>query len=118
MQGIEIMTSQEIVTNYAFNWLSFWIVFSIIFGTALTLGIVSVVKDGYEWQNILGFGAIGICLGSILGTCIGEAYKKPLEYTTEYKVTIEDSVPLTEFCEHYKIVGQEGKMYIVREKAE
>lgn len=117
MQGIEIMASQEIVTKYDFNWLSFWITFGAIFGINLIVGIIKAIKED-EAGFFLFLGAVGICIGLLLGTIFGGVCRKPVKYTTEYKVAIEDNVPLTEFYEHYEVVGQEGKMFIVREKAE
>ena len=34
----------------------------------------------------------------------------------EYKVTIDDSVSMNEFLDKYEIIGQEGKIYTVKEK--
>ena len=116
MQGIEIMTSQEIVIAHEFNWFCFWITFCLIFGIALILGIGFFISGESDWQIILALGIVGLIFGSFFGFAIGDKFAKPIEYTTEYKVTIEDSVPLAEFYERYEIIGQEGKMYIVRER--
>lgn len=34
---------------------------------------------------------------------------------TEYKVTIDESVPYIEFMENYKVINQEGSIYTIRE---
>lgn len=36
---------------------------------------------------------------------------------TEYKVTIDDSVPLKEFSEKYNITNQDGQIYTIEEKS-
>lgn len=117
-QGIEFLASQEIITKYAFNWLPFWIVFGIIFGTTLTLGIVSVINDECEWPVIPALGTVGLIFGLFFGAAIGDELAKPIEYTTEYKVIVEDNVSLAEFYECYEVVGQEGKIFTVRERTE
>ena len=33
----------------------------------------------------------------------------------QYQVTLDDSVPMNEFCQHYRIIRQEGISYIVEE---
>ena len=118
MQGIEIIASQEITTEYAFNILAFWITFGLIFGLSLIMSTAAVITADAEWQIIPAVGIVGLSFGLLFGAITGDKLAKPIEYATEYKVTIEDSVPLAEFYERYEIVGQEGKMYIVREKAE
>ena len=68
------------------------------------------------------FGLIaGILAGLIMaGICApligGLALATPVEYETHYKVTIDDSVSMSEFMDKYEILDQEGKIYTVREK--
>lgn len=50
-----------------------------------------------------------------IGVGVDANYKIPIgEY--EYKVIIDDNVSMTEFYEHYEVVDQDGKIFIIREK--
>lgn len=35
MTGIEVLVTEEVATEFAFNWSEFWIAFGIIFGTVI-----------------------------------------------------------------------------------
>ena len=54
--------------------------------------------------------------GALFGTLVGRTTGDPIEYETQYKVVIDDSVSMNEFIEKYEIIDQEGKIYTVREK--
>lgn len=70
-----------------------------------------------EYANLY-FGAIlGVLLGTIIGIGFGCLSSIPTEYQTQYKVTISDEVLMNEFLEKYEIIGQEGKIYTVRERS-
>ena len=116
MQGIEILASQEVVTAHEFNWLLFWIVFTIIFGGCLLYGIISYVRGDCSGGVIPALGLVGLFFGLLFGIVIGDDLAEPVEYTTEYKVIVEDNVSLAEFYERYEVVGQEGKIFTVRER--
>ena len=63
-----------------------------------------------------GVGA-GVGVGALFGTMVGDAVSTPIEYITQYNVTISDEVSMAEFCERYTIVRQDGKIFTVREKS-
>jgi hypothetical protein len=58
----------------------------------------------------------------IIGGGVGTLGMLMSEYETdtidhiEYKVAIDDSVSINEFLDKYEIIGQEGKIYTVKEK--
>ena len=62
--------------------------------------------------------AVGLVASVMFGFTIGSECSKPVEYTTEYKVTISDEVLMNEFNERYKIISQEGKIYTIRERVD
>jgi hypothetical protein len=116
MQGIEILTSAQVATEWAFNLPIFWITFGVVFGICLIAGIWLTVTDEYEWTIIPYLFFIGILMGFFGGFALGNAAKTPIAYETQYKVTISDEVSMTEFYEHYEVIDQDGKIFTVREK--
>jgi hypothetical protein len=62
--------------------------------------------------------ALGLLIGSLFGALGGLSEKQaiPKKYETYYQVIISDNVNITEFLEKYEIVGQNGKIYTVKEK--
>ena len=54
--------------------------------------------------------------GRGVGGLVGAAYDIPVEYETQYKVTIADEVLMNDFLEKYEIKNQEGKIYTVVER--
>lgn len=115
MNGVEILTSSEVVTAYAFSWSGFWIVAGIIFVMATIIGIINAIDSG-DIAPLIAFVVSGALLGVMFGGLYGCIIQTPTEYATEYKVTISDEVSMNDFLDEYEIIGQEGKIYIVREK--
>jgi hypothetical protein len=117
MTGVEILTIEQVATEFGFSWAGFWVggvliglIFALVFwgfaeysyfGTGSTIATVII---GF----LLGMG----CFGTMIGFFVNDT---PTAYETQYKVTISDDVPMSEFLEHYEIVGQDGKIFIVRE---
>ena len=116
MTGVEILSSAEVASQFAFNWLWFWIGFGIIFIITMLLGIGHVITGECEWWFILICLVLGIIGGAMLGGTLGSVAKTPTAYETQYKVTIDDSVSMNEFLDKYEILDQEGKIYTVKEK--
>ena len=117
MTGIEILATQEIITEFAFNWNAFWITFSVIFGMFALIGIfISLVS--YDWSNLIGGIVAGAAIGMLIGGMVGDVVLRiPVTYKTQYKVTISDEVSMNEFLEKYEIIDQEGKILTVRERS-
>ncbi len=116
MQGVEILTSVQVATEFTFNWTAFWITFVVVFGICLISGIWYAVTGQCEWVVIPIFSIVGIITGLIGGFGLGNAAIIPIAYETQYRVTISDEVLLTEFYEHYEVIDQDGKIFTVREK--
>lgn len=114
MAGVEILATEKIVSETAFNWTDFWIFFGMTFCLGLLFGII------YFLTNNKGLGitisCLGIVLGVVCGFSTGSANSKPVAYKTQYKVTISDEVKMNEFYERYEVIDQEGKIYTVEER--
>lgn len=122
MTGVEILAAEEVACAFAFNWSSFWIVFSI---TVIISGIImfgTLMKDFCgDRRELISIIAVAVFLSIILGVLMGGLFAdgilpKPTEYETHYKVTIDDSVSVNEFNNKYEIIDQEGKIYTIRER--
>lgn len=114
MTGVEILATQEVATAFGFHTdLALVMFFTfLILGTSLGF-LFSAISEDF---TILTHGVIiGLVLGLVFGCVIGIG-QRPLEYETQYKVTISDEVPMNEFLERYEIIDQDGKIYTVREK--
>ena len=116
MNGVEILSSAEVASEFAFNWTIFWIGFCILLGSSLIMGLWYVLRGEIEWWFVSICAAIGVAVGLILGGIIGDLGKIPTSYETHYKVTIDDSVSMNEFLDKYEILDQEGKIYTVKER--
>ncbi len=116
MQGVEILTSAQVATEWAFNWNAFWIAFGVVFVIAVFAMIIACVQYGFDWFVVLVVCVAGAMFGGIIGSLFGGACEIPTLYETQYKITISDEVSMTEFCEHYEVIEQDGKIFTVREK--
>ena len=115
MQGVEILTFAQVVTEWSFNSTAFWTTIIGILLIAVIWGVITSVQEcDWSFFIILTFG--GLVLGSLLGMLAGdELFKIPTTYETQYKVTISDEVSMTEFYERYEVIEQDGKIFTVRE---
>ena len=116
MQGVEILTTSQVATGWAFDWTAFWITFGMILGICTIVGIYYTLTDLCEWYIIPVLFIFGIVLGIPCGYGLGDECKVPINYETQYKVTISDEVTMTDFYEHYEVIDQDGKIFTVREK--
>lgn len=115
MQGVEILTSMQVVTETAFNWQAFWIVSGVVAALSFIVTLLNVLED----ISVLAVIVLAIvssvagCMGGLI-TCGENAF--PTAYETQYKVTISEEVPMVEFNKHYEVIEQDGKIFTVREK--
>ena len=116
MNGVEILSSAEVACEFAFDWMAFWVVFGIVLSICSTIGIKTVVTGECDWSFMLVCLLIGLMGGIVLGISSGGIFETPVAYETHYKVIIDDSVSMNEFLDKYEILGQEGKIYTVKER--
>ena len=108
MQGLEILTTTQIATNYSFNIGVFWTV-------AICILIIFVII-GIAEDEILGSSIVGIIVGLLTGMISSVIVSEPIDYETRYKVMVTDEVSMSEFLEQYEIIDQDGKILTIREK--
>ena len=117
MNGVEILASNEVAIAWAsWNWEGFLIAIAIAFGVALVTGFIAGLSEMDRTLGLAIFLALFIVGGGLFGTFLGITTGKPIEYETQYKVTIDDTVSMNEFIEKYEILDQECKIYTVRER--
>ena len=118
MTGVEILTTTEVATKYAFGWTWFVVAGSIValLGTALILWLVNKEEPTGGVVNIIFSIVMGFILGAAVGFLVGTTTCTPAEYETKYKIIISDEVKFTEFLDKYEILDQEGKIYTVKER--
>lgn len=110
IEGIEIL-SQEPIMECTYLGLKIFII-----GSLFSL-VVGVLLEVFYFLDGSGLLIMGCCMVLFLlsGVLIDANYEIPTgKY--EYKVIIDDNVSIAEFYEHYEIVDQEGKIFIIREK--
>lgn len=116
MSGVEILATEEVVVAWAsWNWKGFLLTVGLAFFVGIIAGILAGASDDWGLGVII-FLVVFIAGGALFGTLVGCTTGEPVEYETQYKVVIDDSVSINEFTEKYEIIDQDGKIYIVREK--
>jgi uncharacterized membrane protein YeaQ/YmgE (transglycosylase-associated protein family) len=116
MSGVEILASNEVAVEYAFNWGAFWITGCIILGICVGLAAALYYNHESNIGGVIFIIVVGLIFGLLFGFLAGDFNRNPIEYTTEYKVTISDEVSMNDFYEKYEIISQEGKIYTIRER--
>lgn len=110
IEGIQVLSQEPIMSDGNLG-ITVCIIITIV------CGIAGLVVDCF-YDRFVG---IMICiLGCLASGIIGiNVYNANAEPTGqyEYKVIIDDSVSMTEFHTHYKLVGQDGEIFIIRDKA-
>lgn len=116
MSGVEILATEEVAIVWEnWNWKGFLLTVGLVFFVSIIAGMLTSASD--DWGSGVTIFLIVFIAGSALfGTLAGCTTGKPIEYETQYKVIIDDSVSMNEFTEKYEIIDQEGKIYTVREK--
>ena len=122
-----ILETTPIMTNYFCGYLA---IGAFLFAVALTICcIVSIILFVVFENRHKKFGTIvektieklwvlaGIaCLVFIASTIVAVVYEPNYTGINQYKVLIDDSVSFNEIAENYKIVGQDGDIYILEDK--
>lgn len=115
MKGVEILTSYEVVIEYAFNWTAFWIVFSVLFGLTIILAINKYKEDKKFSSDLFSMCFSLTIIACAFGALLGSYPSKPEKYETRYKVVLSNEVSMNEFVEKYEILEQNGKLFTIRE---
>ena len=112
MNGVEILSVQEVVTETTSNW---WLAGFVWLGVIVFGGIIGfwISRQG---EVVIAGCLVAALLGIFAFAGVVVATNKPVEYETHYKVTIDDSVSMNEFLDKYEIIDQEGKIYTVKER--
>lgn len=121
MEGIRILAEQII---YKENLIA-EIAFGINTGAALVMGIVILTffftaiecNDFTFVPSLIIFVFIGLFVTSsfLAIKSYEDLQHKEIDYI-EKKVILEDTIQMNEFCNYYEILGQDGEIYIVRER--
>ena len=117
MNGIEILSTAEVVAATAYNTTACVIAFCITMGICIGFGIYFSITD-YTWSWLFVAVVFGILISLLVLVAVVDITEYPTDYETYYKVTIDDSVSMNEFNEKYEIVSKEGKIYTIRERKE
>lgn len=117
MQGVEILTQAQVATSSAFNWTAFWTIASVLSVAGLFLSVLMTFGNDLEWMAVPVVWLFATLFGCFIGFIVGKYdCSTQAAYETQYKVTISDEVPMTEFLERYEIIEQDGKIFTVIEK--
>lgn len=121
IDGVTIINEIEVVQamNATFNLAAAFIALIITVLTRVVVGFFTGRADCAEFEGaVIGF-LVGLVFSTITGSIFGFAFQDPpvTETTMQYEVIIDDSVSLTEFYEHYNVIEQRGKIFVVEEKS-
>ena len=111
MQGVRIIkTIHEYKSLIPDSWFA-W--FTALGAVACAIGLLA------KWHAIIEAIMTGLATIALVGmsVCIvGSCIKTNEIIDTKYQVTISEEVSMVEFYEHYEVIEQDGKIFIVREK--
>lgn len=111
MEGVEVLATIPKGTNLVAN-----LPVAIIASAIIWLGF-GVWYATYTDNVFLGI-FFGFLVGFIVFAAIVGISAEYTEFINTYKVTISDEIKLNEFYERYEILGQEGKIFTIKEKTE
>ena len=110
MTGIEILSSETIYNTFLPEWCA---------AIGVILMFICIIPLAISFTNSKTVGII-IWTTLLVGAFFTMAFSLiPNENSIshiEYKVTIDDSVPMADFTAQYEILDQEGKIYTVKER--
>jgi hypothetical protein len=119
MNGVEILAEEIVYKFQPFN-IGFWIAASIILVVVGGAMIISCIQagsfDGSDFGAMLLILILAFFVGLLGGTMVDKLDPNGEIAYIKYQVTIDDSVSMNEFLDHYEILGQNGKIYTVKER--
>jgi hypothetical protein len=110
MDGVTILSqeTQTILETWQLGFYPSWF---------LILGIIICIPLLWYMVNNTLYTTLPVIIILSLLFCIIFTFIRPVtKEQIVYKVTVEDSVKLNEFYQHYEIQGQDGKIYLVTER--
>lgn len=110
MTGVEILNSEQIYNTILPLWclpVGFISIFVCLLGILACFGTDRIA---------MGIVCFVLMACSMVAAILGGTDNKHSVNHIEYKVTIDESVSMTEFMDKYEIIDQEGKIYTVKEK--
>lgn len=116
MEGVEILFAKEITRSVWNGFVWHWGLALVILIGLIFIGIAIYAS----WQCTGSKGDIAFLLVAGIGMLLLGGFGFYLNGTvpvydhTEYKVTVDETVNMNEFFEKYELIGQEGKIYIVK----
>lgn len=114
MIGVDILAVEQVVTKYTFSTAA-KVTILVIISLFVIVGICFAIRDS-DISSVFCCVIAGIIVSLFIGGLVNEYTKKPLEYETRYKVLISDEVNFNEFNDKYDVLGQEGKIFIIRDR--
>ena len=120
MDGVTILNEIEVVqvVNDTFNYIAAVIALGITILICAVVGFFISRHDDEVVMRTFAGALAGLFLGVFAANAFGSVFSYPPETKTtmRYEVTIDDSVSLTEFYEHYTVIEQRGEIFVVEEK--
>lgn len=116
MNGVEILAQNTIYeTEYSCWWL--FALLALGFLAGITLAIAIWASEGFNANGIKVLIAMTLS-GFFLGLLFTDASEHETETVDhiEYKVIVADDVNFADLMNKYEILGQEGKIYTVKER--
>ena len=116
MNGLEILAERII---YQFNPFNIFFLLGVAFGIPIFIWIIHTAKQ--EKSLDIPLVILALVLVFVIGLVCGVAtmatplVDREIRYI-EYQVIIDDSVFMNEFLDYYEILGQNGKIYTVKER--
>lgn len=119
MSGVEILAEEIIYKFNPFN-VGFWIAASVVLVIIGGAAIISCMQagsfDGGDFGGMLLILVLAFALAFNVGVIVDKFYPTGEIDHIEYQVIINDSVSMNEFLDYYEILGQNGKIYTVKER--
>lgn len=114
MEGIEVLNQTEIMDN-SLTLLITAIILGVLFFICVVGVTMSAIKSKFITFIIFSIFLLCSWIGFIV---TANASNKKIIPTGkyEYEVTIDKSVPMTEFYEKYEIIEQRGEIFVIKEK--
>ncbi len=118
MTGVEVLNTLEVATKFGFSATAFWGTWIGVAAICTVVGIILSLREGDTTGLISGVIA-GVLIGLFGGLSVGALSEaNPIEYETQYQVTLTDEVSMADFLERYEIIEQSGKILTVKEKGD